>query len=78
MLSECFLAYYLTETMPRDGQVQIWGEKFFASFGSDIFDILERYVQGVMFEITNPAELKLAQKVQIIYWSVWSVLVYNT
>ena len=47
--------------MSREGQFQIWGEKFF-QFWIRYFDIPERYVQGVIFEITSPAELKLAQK----------------
>ena len=34
--SLCVLVYFLTELMFQDGQVQIWGEKVFASFGSDV------------------------------------------
>ena len=35
-LSLCVLVYFLTELMFQDGQVQIWGEKVFASFLSDV------------------------------------------
>ena len=60
-MSVCYLSYFLTETMSRDGQVQIWGEKF-CQFWIRYFDIPERYVQGVIFEIASSAQLKLAQK----------------